>query len=69
VSFFNRNDVKPAKGTALPPNDPPEAAPIALPEMSVERERAIAKAISEGRARTITHALFLHTAGVLELPV
>lgn len=68
MTWFGRGDVKPAPGVPLPPTDAPDVEPRALPPMSPKRARAIAKAISEGKARTIPHALFLHAAGVLDLP-
>lgn len=71
MSFINPKGsalVKPASAP-LPPTDDPELPPRTVPVMSAQREQAIAKAISDGKARTIPHALFLHRAGVLELPI
>lgn len=57
-----------SKNAQLPKNDAPEAAPIPTPAMSPERAAAITKAIADGEARTVAHALFLANAGALVLP-
>ena len=67
MTWFGRANAS-DKGAPMPPNDKPEAAPVPLPRMSPEREQAIAKAVADGKARSIRHALFLHNAGELTLP-
>lgn len=67
MTWFGRANVS-DKGAPMPPNDKPEAAPIPLPRMSEAREQAIAKAVSDGKAKSIRHALFLAQAGELTLP-
>ena len=68
MTWFGRANVS-DKSTVLPASDAPDASPIPLPKMSPERERAIAQAVSDGKARSVRHALFLHNAGELQLPV
>jgi hypothetical protein len=68
MNWFGRS--APAESAKpLPPNDASDAAPIPLPAMSIEREQAIAAAVASGRARGVRHALFLHAAGDLALPI
>lgn len=67
AAWFGRANLS-DKGAPLPANDRPEAAAVPLPRMSPEREQAIAKAVSDGKARSIRHALFLNAAGELTLP-
>lgn len=68
MTWFGRANVS-DKSTAMPPNDKPDVGPIPLPPMSEARERAIAKAVADGKAKSIRHALFLNAAGELALPV
>ena len=65
-----------SKNAPLPKTDAPEAAPIPTPAMSSERAAAIEKLIKTGYerdgikrpVRDVRHALFLNSAGCLELP-
>ncbi len=68
MNWFGRH-VVPEASAPLPKTDDPAPAPIPLPRMSPEREQAIAAAVAAGRASDLRHALFLHAAGELSLPV
>lgn len=74
MSWFGNQPMKPP--APLPPSDAPEATPIPASKLSPERAAAITKLIASGYerdgvhrpVRDTRHALFLCSAGILELP-
>lgn len=71
MSFLSRSEETPnfrREQRGLGKSTEVAADPRKLPKLSPARQSAVDTAISEGKARSVRHALFLNSAGVLSLP-